>query len=354
MIQFDYGDVMGKIKDYFKEEQEIDSKFYLKYFVLMFFVVIICFYEFPYYIDKPGGLDNLNHKVEVENGYEAKGSFNLTYISEVKGTLPLIIYAALNPNWDVVPKSDSNIGTLDYDSLLQRERVMMIESYTNSIKYAYDKAGKKAEVLKEKIYVSYLFEGYDSNMKVGDQIISVDGVEITSYEQLTNLVSKKKAGDTSKIKVLYNRKEFERTVTYKYYEEEQRSIIGVSLIVIPELKTNPTYKFDYDRQEFGPSGGLMICLSVYNQLVKEDITGGKTIAGTGTLEADGKVGSIGGIEYKLKGAVHGGADIFFVPAGENYEDAIALKEKKHYKIEIVKVETFDEALDYLEKNVIKK
>ena len=333
---------------------------FLEFIILTFdllgiqYDLIICFYEFPYYIDKPGGIDSLNHKVEVDNGYESKGSFNLTYISEVKGTLPLIVYAAINPNWDVVPKSESNIGTLDYNSLLQRERIQMMESYNNAIRYAYEKAGKKVETSKDNIYISYIFEGYDHDFEVGDQIIEVDGQEITLYSELNSLVSSKRTGDKSTVKVLHNGKEYNRTVSFKYYEEEQRTIMGVSLIVVPELETNPTYVFHYDKQEYGPSGGLMISLSVYNQLVKEDITGGKTIAGTGTLDENGKVGRIGGIEYKLKGAVNGGADIFFVPPGENYEDAVALKKKRHYKIEIVKVETFDEALNYLEENVIKK
>jgi PDZ domain-containing protein len=354
MIQFVYGDYMGKIKDYLKEEQELNAKFFVKYFILMFFVVLICTYEFPYYIDKPGGLSNLNNKVEIENSYKAKGSFNLTYVSEVKGTLPLMIYAAINPEWDVVAKADSNIGTLNYYSLLQRERIMMIESYNNAIKYAYEKAGKSVKTTNENIFVGYKFDGFDNTLEVGDQIIEVDGIAVNSYEELKDIVSKKKSGEKGKIKVIHSKREYTRDVTYKMDDSVNRVVMGVSISVIPELETNPVYKFDYDKSEFGPSGGLMISLAVYNQLVKEDITGGKTIAGTGTLDSEGKVGSIGGVEYKLKGAVKGKADIFFVPAGENYDDAIALKKKRHYKIEIVKVETFDDALNYLEKNVIKK
>ena len=345
---------MGKIKDYFKEEQELNAKFFIRYFVLMFLVVLVCTFEFPYYIDKPGGLDNLNNKVEIENAYDVEGSFNLTYVSEIKGTIPLIIIAGIHPDWDVVAKSDSNIGTLNYDSLLQRERVMMMESYTNSIKYAYEKAGKIVKVVKENIYITYRLDGYDNDIEVGDQIIEVDGHEINSYEDLKNYISSKKENDKLEFKVIHAKKEYKRCAVLKKAEDEERLVIGVSLSLIPELETNPVYKFDYDKQEFGPSGGLMISLAVYNRIVKEDITGGKVIAGTGTLDKDGKVGSIGGVEYKLKGAVKGKADIFFVPAGENYEEAIALKEKRHYKIDIVKVETFDDALNYLEENVVKK
>ena len=59
-----------------------------------------------------------------------------------------------------------------------------------------------------------------------------------------------------------------------------------------------------------------------NNLTEEDITKGKKIVGTGTIEEDGSVGSIGGVKYKLNGAVRQKADIFLVPAGENYEEAL--------------------------------
>ena len=90
-------------------------------------------------------------------------------------------------------------------------------------------------------------------------------------------------------------------------------------------------------------------LAIYNYLTDEDITHGKKIAGTGTIDEKGNVGSIGGIEYKIKGAVHDKIKYFIVPNGENYEDAIKVKEKYHYDINIVGVSTFDEVLEALSK-----
>ena len=99
--------------------------------------------------------------------------------------------------------------------------------------------------------------------------------------------------------------------------------------------------------ESGSSGGLIAALTIYNNLVKEDITKGLTIVGTGTIELDGTVGSIGGVEKKLKSAENAKADIFLVPNGENYKEAIKLKKEKNYKIKVVGVSTFDEALKAL-------
>jgi PDZ domain-containing protein len=65
------------------------------------------------------------------------------------------------------------------------------------------------------------------------------------------------------------------------------------------------------------------------------------------IDSYGNVGDIGGVRYKLIGACHGDADVFIVPDGKNYKEALKVKEKEGYNIEIVGVENFDEALEYL-------
>ena len=89
---------------------------------------------------------------------------------------------------------------------------------------------------------------------------------------------------------------------------------------------------------------------IYDSLIKEDLTKGLKIAGTGTIDENGLVGEIDGVKYKLIGAVDSGADLFLVPSGNNYKEAVKTKEEKGYKIKIIKIKTFDEAVKYLKKN----
>ena len=91
----------------------------------------------------------------------------------------------------------------------------------------------------------------------------------------------------------------------------------------------------------------MTTLAIYDALIPEDLTHGLKIAGTGTIDSNGNVGEIGGVNFKLAGAVYGKADIFLVPSGENYEDAMRIKKERNYKIEIVEINTFDDAIEYL-------
>ena len=84
----------------------------------------------------------------------------------------------------------------------------------------------------------------------------------------------------------------------------------------------------------GPSAGLMFSLAVVDKLTTGDLNGGKFVAGTGTINADGKVGPIGGITHKMLAAQEAGATVFLVPA-ENCDEAKSAHEDG---IELVKVE----------------
>ena len=90
----------------------------------------------------------------------------------------------------------------------------------------------------------------------------------------------------------------------------------------------------------------MLSLAIYNALVEDDITKGRIIVGTGTIDIDGNVGAIDGVKYKILGAVKNDANLFLCPM-DNYEEAMKIKDKFDLDIEIYGVNTIDEALNYL-------
>ena len=93
----------------------------------------------------------------------------------------------------------------------------------------------------------------------------------------------------------------------------------------------------------------MLTLTIYSAISGEDLLKGRNIAGTGTISTDGTVGEIDGVKYKIMGAAQNNIDIVLVPSA-NYEEAIKTKNKYNYDLEIVKVDTFKEAVDYLKNN----
>lgn len=332
-------------KIYVKIKQFI-SKNYL--FILGIILgLFLAFYEFPYYISAPGGVIDISSRIEIENANHVDGSFNMAYVSEYKATLPMLLLANIKKDWDIEKKSsvlDEN--ETDKDASL-RDHIMLTEANQNAIIYAYTKAGKEINVKKSNIYVIYIYDEADTNLKVGDEIISINNININKKEDITNILNNSDKGDTLSILVKNNGNEFERYA--KVIDVSGTKLIGIMPSIIRDYDCNPNIKLKFKASESGPSGGLMMSLAIYNYLTEEDITHGKKIAGTGTIDEKGNVGSIGGIEYKIKGAVHDKIKYFIVPNGENYEDAIKVKEKYHYDINIVGVSTFDEALEALSK-----
>jgi PDZ domain-containing protein len=92
----------------------------------------------------------------------------------------------------------------------------------------------------------------------------------------------------------------------------------------------------------GPSAGLMFTLGVYDLVTSQDLTGGRKIAGTGTIDSEGNVGPIGGVQQKVVAAERAGAEYFLSPT-ENYADALAMATR----ITVIEVATAQDAIDFL-------
>jgi len=314
-------------------------------FIFVLITIILLFnIRFPYYIDAPGGINNMQDKLEID-GYEFDGTFNIAYVREYNATIPTLFISLFNKNWEVIKEEDVLLDNESIKNYNKRDKLFMEESISNAIYVAYTKANKKIEVINNESIVLYIDKKANTDLLVGDVILEVEGNKIKNKEDISKIIKKYSVGDKLNIKVKNNNKEYERFV--KVIELEKEKKIGIFLVTLNEYKTNPNIKVNIDKNESGPSGGLIAALTIYNNLVEEDITNGLTIVGTGTIDINGNVGSIGGISYKLKSAEASGADLFLVPSGENYKEAIKIKKQKGYKIDIVSIKTFDDALNYL-------
>ncbi|MBE6160046.1 MAG: hypothetical protein E7157_03245 [Lactobacillales bacterium] len=309
--------------------------------IITFFVLT---FELPYYIEAPGGLIDLKNRYEIEQSYDIKGSINMTYVSEYKATIATFLIAKLNNDLDIYKKEEilpNNITEEENDFLGE---MLLKEASNNAIINAYKKAEKEYKIVDEKLYVTYIYEEAKTDLKIKDQIISVDGINVKNKQEINNIIKNKNINDMINIKVINNKKEYNR---YAYVLKD--NIIGIIATSNKKINTFPKIKVNYENNEFGSSGGLMTSLSIYSKLINYDITNGYTVSGTGTIDDAGIVGEIDGVKYKLKGAVKENADIFLVPCGDNYKEAIKLKKENNYDIEIVEVKTFDDVINYLNK-----
>ena len=116
--------------------------------------------------------------------------------------------------------------------------------------------------------------------------------------------------------------------------------VGIQVGTEPVQKLPVDVKVNLDPAIGGPSAGLMFSLGIYDTLTPGSLTGGKTIAGTGTVDAAGSVGPIGGIQQKIVGARDAGAQLFLVPP-DNCAEALGAP---NGDMRLVKATTMHDAL----------
>lgn len=301
----------------------------------------------PYYIDAPGGAIDIKKKFTLEEAYQSKGSFHFAYVTEMKATPLTYLYSFFKKDWEVLKKEDIKYDNETIINMNFRDRMLMKESYNNAILVAFHKAHKKVEIKEEHLYVTYIASNAETTLENGDEILSFEGKKVSSKKELLTFIRAKKEGEKVSLRVRKDNKEYVRTA--EIILENQTPVIGIMVSVDQKLETDPTIELHTKKTESGPSGGLMLSLAIYDALTKEDLTSGLKIVGTGTIDEEGNVGEIGGVSFKLKGAVKERADVFLVPAGKNYKEAMQLKKERGYTIEIKAISTFDEALTYLKK-----
>ena len=315
-----------------------------KFLIIWGIIIFLFFYELPYVIYTPGGVVNLENRISVTDGYESSGSLNMSYVSLVKGTLPMILLSYVIPNWDLIAQEEITREDETVDELLELEKLYMESSINNAIILAYNKANKNIKIENEVNNIIYIADEADTDLKMYDKLISVDDIKINSVNELKEYVNTKNKGDIVKFKVIRNNKEKECSATI--YETSDGLKVGISFLTTYEIETEPEIEVLTKSSESGSSGGLMLSLAIYNALVEEDITKGRIIVGTGTIDIDGNVGAIDGVKYKILGAVKNDANLFLCPM-DNYEEAMKIKDEFDLDIEIYGVNTFDEALNYL-------
>jgi len=329
--------IYEKIKTFIKENY--------KGLIILIAIFLLFTIELPYSIYTPGGSVNLNERIEVDTEFEINGSFNMAYVSMVKGSIPFLLVSKIIPDWDIIKKEDITIKGEDMDSMINRERLYLKESRDAATINAYKKAQKDLKITSVINNVSYIASEANTDLKIGDIILSVNDKKIETLNDLKSIIGSLAKDTKVSLKIKRNDKE---EMAYAYtYETDDGIKIGVSLITTYLYDANPNIDIKSKSSEMGSSGGLMMSLTIYNKLVEKDITKGRKIVGTGTIDIDGNVGEIGGIKYKLKGAVAEDADIFLVPS-ENYKEAMNEKIKNDYEIDIISVSSFDEAIDALE------
>lgn len=181
-------------------------------------------------------------------------------------------------------------------------------------------------------------------LEQGDVITAVDGSPVLLASEVVSALSDARAGE--EVELTIDRGDEERTETLVLAELSATGEPGLG-VLLRTLDLRIEMPVDVSAAPGaavgGPSAGLMIALTVHDALSDQDLSGGRVLAGTGTIDTSGNVGSVSGVPEKVRGAVLADADVFLVPEDQADQARSAAPEG----LEVVPVASLEEAIDAL-------
>lgn len=296
----------------------------------------------------PGPTTNIFDIVSIEDHetFASAGQLQLTTVA-VDSDLGLLewLSAQFSPVTDTVDREIIYPPGTSPDEVVEQNEQLMANSQVDAMVAGLVAAGYEASELYAGARVVQIAdeaaEGVDA-LAVDDVIVAVDGTQVRNAQEAVDAVAARAPGDRIVLTTADGREV--PLVAISHPQEPDRALLGILL----QDEVDLPFEITFDAGNIGgPSAGLMFALSIVDLLDPDDLTGGQTIAGTGTITVDGEVGAIGGIRQKVTGASSPEdpddepAVAFLVPRG-NFAEAQTADVSRD--VLLVPVGTIDEAL----------
>ncbi len=278
--------------------------------------------------------------------YPVDGAIDFTTVSVTRADTRLslgdVVQAYFSPDVAVVPREVVYSDDVSAEESRDAGQAQLTSSIDSSRVAALRAAG--FEVGETPVVAGVVPDGAaDGLLEADDEVVSVDGEPAATSAAVVAAIGELEPGDTVTLGVVRDGEERDVEVTTRPDPDDPEvPRVGITL--------GTSYDFPFDvtnhvgDQVGGPSAGTMFALAIYDRLTPGSLTGGRTVAGTGTITPDGQVGPIGGIRQKMAGASSAGAEVFLVPEANCAEAA----EGDDHGLRLVSVTTLDEAIDDLE------
>jgi PDZ domain-containing protein len=301
--------------------------------------------ELPYLAYTPGPVSDAADSIVAEEipFYPPEGELLMLTVVAPDVNIFEAVIAGFDPTIDLVRKEAvRRSGETDRE---YRDRVLsqMDDSNFRAIAVALDYLGHEM-IPSGSVFITEVIEDVPAGsvLEPGDTVRLVNGTIITVVDDVTSALEGSEPGDVITMTLDRDGAEVEVEVELAEREDEPGApLIGIGL----SQESSAPFPISIEAGDVGgPSAGMMHTIAIIDSLTEGELTGGRVIAGTGTIGADGSVGTIGGVRQKVVGAEAAGAEYILVPQG-NYESALTAE---HDKIEIIPVATLDDAVQFLE------
>jgi PDZ domain-containing protein len=269
------------------------------------------------------------------------GHLNLTTVS-VRDRLDLLtaFRGWVDPRISVVPREEIYPPGRSEQEVDEVSSEQFAESQSSAEFVALGELGYPQQVVIQAVPAGSPSAG---KLAPKDVVVSVDGRRVLGYNDVSGVLTRLPPGATVAVGYLRDGRPYTARVVTGEASDREGAALGIVLTL--QRKAPFTVTIGLSASIGGPSAGLMFALGILEKVGDEELTGGRFIAGTGTIDFSGKVGPIGGIQLKMIAAREQGATVFLVPK-DNCADAL---QRPPAGLQLVKVETLAGALDALRK-----
>lgn len=303
------------------------------------------FVPLPLEVLSPGRVVPLASCVEVDDSTATavKGDYLLMTVNVLRASTFDAVLAAVDPETSVDRPFEP--PGVDREVFFRQQREDFQLSRDVAVVVGLQEAGLQAKVIEEGVRVFQAQPGTPAAraLRPGDIITQIDEHPVPNVGVLREILSGTQPGAPLAVRV----RRGAQTLTFDIAPVELAGSAVLGVQAETALATEVPFEVDVAAGGVGgTSAGLTIALTVYDMVAPDvDLAAGRTIAVTGTLDHEGRVGPVGGAGLKTLAADEAGADVFLVPAGVAPEARAALPDGSD--LEIVGVETFTEALEFL-------
>jgi PDZ domain-containing protein len=284
------------------------------------------FVTLPYYSVSPGSARQVNDLINVPNdrAYPPRGKVFMATVSLQRATPVDALVGWLDSDTEVVPE-DRILGGIPRSRYSEQNRELMTESKEVAKVVALRQLGFPVTEHGSGGLVMGVEEGSpaEGHLSPGDVIAAVDGRPTALATEAVNIIRSHRPGEVVRLD-LRNGDGAPRTEQVSLAANPRRpgGFLGVTVLTKDQRFDYP-FPVDIESGEVGgPSAGLAYTLGVLDTLTPGELTGGKRVATTGTMEIDGIVGNVGGVAQKTTAVRAAGAEYFLVPPDE-YEEALS-------------------------------
>jgi PDZ domain-containing protein len=293
----------------------------------------------PYYSEGPGPVRDVLPLISFEDRERHDASGRLVYTTvRYRNLTPLgVLWAWLDPVTAVVHRDVLYPPGIDREREDERAISQMDQSKIDATAVVL----RRLEGYPRERGTGALVESTaigcpaDGELFPGDVILAIDGDEIASRRDASRAIGAAGEGEPLGFELEVDGRPEEASFTREPCGPDDELLVGVRL-----LDTFPFAVTMSSGDVGGPSAGLMWAVGLYELLTPVDLTAGRTIAGTGTIDIAGDVGPIGGIRDKVVAAERAGADLFLAPI-DNVREVRGVDTGT---MRLVPVATFDEAI----------